>query len=88
MRALVVEDKAERVRRVQHETVASANHLIAAMGLDGADQLHPAHYGAHRRPHRSIVQPAASLTSARSAALRSAEEWAAAWTAASPSTFQ
>lgn len=43
MRALVVEDKAERVRRFQHETVASANKLIAAMGLDGPEQLHAGH---------------------------------------------
>jgi glutamate synthase domain-containing protein 2 len=39
-RALVVEDKARRVFRFQRETVASANALIAAMGLTSPDQLH------------------------------------------------
>ena len=43
MRGLVVEDKAERVRRFQYETVESANALIAAMGLDGPDQLDGRH---------------------------------------------
>ena len=50
-RALVVDDKAERVRRFQHETVASANALIAAMGLDGPDQLHAGHLLIRTDPH-------------------------------------
>ncbi|ADD42468.1 FMN-binding glutamate synthase family protein [Stackebrandtia nassauensis] len=38
-RALVVDDKAQRVYRFQRETVKSANALIAAMGLTSPEQL-------------------------------------------------
>ncbi|MFF5826868.1 FMN-binding glutamate synthase family protein [Streptomyces bacillaris] len=40
-RALDVTEKADRVRRYQAATVRSAQHIIAAMGLDAPEQLHP-----------------------------------------------
>ncbi|MEW2389307.1 FMN-binding glutamate synthase family protein [Streptomyces venezuelae] len=40
-RALDVPEKADRVRRYQAATVRSAQHIIAAMGLDSPRQLHP-----------------------------------------------
>ncbi|MEU5688260.1 FMN-binding glutamate synthase family protein [Streptomyces venezuelae] len=40
-RALHVTEKADRVRRYQAATVRSAQHIIAAMGLDSPEQLHP-----------------------------------------------
>jgi len=40
-RALVVPDKAERVRHFQHNTVDSFNQILSAMGLSHPDQLSP-----------------------------------------------
>ena len=40
---LVVEDKAERVRRFHHETVTNLLELVAAAGLDSLEQLEPRH---------------------------------------------
>ncbi|MEV7501913.1 FMN-binding glutamate synthase family protein [Streptomyces sp. NPDC093018] len=40
-RALDVTEKADRVRRYQMATVRSAQHIIAAMGLDTPEELHP-----------------------------------------------
>ncbi|NRQ49077.1 FMN-binding glutamate synthase family protein [Aeromicrobium sp. YC3-14] len=40
-RALVVEDKLVRVRNYQTQTVASAHQIVASMGLQSFDQLHP-----------------------------------------------
>ncbi|CAM3572996.1 FMN-binding glutamate synthase family protein [Stackebrandtia soli] len=54
-RALVITDKAERVRRFQHETVRSAQALIAAMGLTGPEQLRSHHL--MRRTGTDIVRP-------------------------------
>jgi len=88
MRALVVADKAERVRRFQHETVASANKLIAAMGLDGPDQLHAGHLMMRTDPH--TVQSFDKLhPSLRPGQLIDdpPADWAAAWQAASATSF-
>lgn len=41
-RALDIPDKSERVYRFQKATVASAQQMIASMGLDSFDQLRPA----------------------------------------------
>ncbi|PTR30355.1 glutamate synthase domain-containing protein 2 [Rhodococcus sp. OK519] len=46
-RALDVPDKSERVYRFQKATVASAKQMVASMGLDGFDDLHPSML--HRR---------------------------------------
>ncbi len=40
-RALVVDDKKLRVRNFQTQTVASAHQIVASMGLQSFDQLHP-----------------------------------------------
>jgi glutamate synthase domain-containing protein 2 len=40
-RALVVDDKAERVYRYQQETVASAMRIVASLGLDHPSELRP-----------------------------------------------
>ena len=40
-RALVVDDKSVRVRNFQTQTVASAHQIVASMGLQSFDQLHP-----------------------------------------------
>ena len=42
-RALVVDDKAERVRSFHHKTVEALAEVIAAAGLDRPDQLEPSH---------------------------------------------
>lgn len=42
-RAIVVPEKAERVRRYQEATVAGAKRLLASMGLDSFDELSPRH---------------------------------------------
>ncbi len=87
-RALVVEDKAERVRRFQHETVHSAQRLIAAMGLDGPEQLHAGHLmervDAHTVHSFDKLHPSLATGSLLS---EPPESWAAAWNAASASTF-
>ena len=88
MRALVVEDKAERVRRFQHETVASANRLIAAMGLDGPDELHAAHVMI--RTGANNVESFDKLhTSMKPGELlgEPPKGWAAAWEKASATSF-
>ncbi|MFD4291860.1 FMN-binding glutamate synthase family protein [Rhodococcus sp. NPDC058505] len=41
VRALVVADKATRVRNFQRSTVASAAQMVASMGLDGFHELRP-----------------------------------------------
>ncbi|MDO5731471.1 FMN-binding glutamate synthase family protein [Corynebacterium sphenisci] len=48
-RAIVVPEKAARVRRYQEATVAGAKRLIASMGLDSFDELGPRHI-VHRVP--------------------------------------
>ena len=87
-RALVVSDKAERVHNFQAETVASANRLIAAMGLDGPHQLDGRHLLV--RVDSSTVRafdeiyppmpPGALLA-------EPPESWTADWEAADPDTF-
>ena len=42
-RAIVVTDKAERVKNFQRETVKSLGELLAAAGMDGPDDLQPHH---------------------------------------------
>ncbi|HEY4376481.1 MAG TPA: FMN-binding glutamate synthase family protein [Acidimicrobiales bacterium] len=88
VRALVVEDKAERVHRFQAATVKSANHLIAAMGLDSPTELRPSmlmrridvhtlrsYAELHRylQPGELVAQPPA--------------DWAADWAAADPARW-
>ncbi len=42
-RALVVDDKAQRVRNFHHNTLAALAQILAAAGLDHPSQLRPAH---------------------------------------------
>ena len=54
-RGLVVEDKAQRVRYFQQNTVKSFNQMLAALGLDHPDELDPSLL--YRRVTPTIVRP-------------------------------
>ena len=87
-RALDVDDKAERARRYQEATVAEAVKLMAAMGVDHPEHLHP-----------SMLRRNVSVTENRSYAelfewlepgqllAEPPESWAADWALASADTF-
>ena len=93
-RAIVVEDKAERVRLYHDQTLDALAELVGAMGLDHPSEIRPHHL--HRRVSDTEVLafdqvydylPAGSLLDG-TATGRMAEEWALANTdsfAASPS---
>ena len=87
-RALDVPDKSERVRRFQQATVAEAQQIIAAMGLQGPQGLGPAMV-MRRVDHHAVrtfaelyeyVEPGRLLAEAP-------ESWAADWNAADPDRF-
>lgn len=87
-RALVVPDKARRVRNFQTQTVASAHQIVASMGLQSFDQLHPGLLN-RRIDHRTTtsyaelydwLEPGQLLTAAP-------EAWAADWDLADPADF-
>jgi glutamate synthase domain-containing protein 2 len=88
-RALDVEDKTTRVTRFQQATVAQAQQVLAAMGLDGFDQLHPSML-LRRIDHTTTrsyadlydwLQPGALLHQAPAS-------WQVDWQAADPDTFR
>lgn len=88
-RALVVGDKAARVHNFHRNTVAAANELIAAIGLDDPAQLHPGLL--HRR-----ISPTTTRTYAELHHYLQPGElldtppppWADAWKTADPTTFR
>jgi glutamate synthase domain-containing protein 2 len=88
-RALVVEDKAARVHNFHRHTVAAANELIAAVGLDDPAQLRPALL--HRR-----ISPTTTRTYAELYDYLEPGElldqppaaWATDWAAADPAGFR
>ncbi len=59
MRGLVVEPKAERVRRFQRQTVASLLEILGAAGLSHPEELRPWHI--QRRGHDGAVRSFAEL---------------------------
>lgn len=88
-RALVVDDKKQRVRDFQANTVNSAQQIVASMGLDSFDDLTP------RKLFRR-VDPQITLTYAELYEWLAAGElladppdgWSRDWAAASPTTFE
>ena len=88
-RALDVADKTERVVRYQAATVAQAQQMIASMGLDGPQELHPAML--MRRIDHVHTDSYAQLydwLQPRQLLIEPPEHWASDWTAASPDSFQ
>jgi len=87
-RALDVAEKTERVRRYQHNTVAQAQQIVAAMGLDGLSELRPRHL--LRRVDQDTVRTYADLFDWLEPGELLAEppkDWAADWSAATPDSF-
>jgi glutamate synthase domain-containing protein 2 len=87
-RALDVPDKSERVRRFQEATVAEAQQIIAAMGLEGPQGLGPAMV--LRRVDHHAVRTFAELYEYLEPGRLLAEppeSWAADWNAADPDRF-
>ena len=87
-RALDVPDKAERVRRFQAATVAEAQQIIAAMGLEGPHQLAPGMV--MRRIDHHAVRTFAEVYEWLEPGQLLAEppqSWAADWKAADPDRF-
>jgi glutamate synthase domain-containing protein 2 len=87
-RALDVPDKSERVRRFQAATVAEAQQIVAAMGLEGPHQLTPAMV--MRRVNHHAVRSLAELYDWLEPGQLLAEppqSWAADWAAADPDRF-
>jgi hypothetical protein len=87
-RALEVSDKGERVRRFQQATVAEAQQIIAAMGLEGPRALGPAMV--MRRVDHQAVRTFAELYDYLKPGQLLAEppeSWAADWNAADPDRF-
>ncbi|MEM9683465.1 MAG: glutamate synthase-related protein, partial [Pseudomonadota bacterium] len=54
-RGLVVEDKAQRVRYFQRNTVRSFNQILAALGLEHPDEISPSLL--YRRVTPTVVRP-------------------------------
>ena len=87
-RALDVEDKSVRAMRYQQATVEQAMQIVAAMGLDGPDQLTP-HHLMRRVDHvtvRSYAQLYEWLEPGQLLA-EPPEGWAEAWKVADPDRF-
>ena len=87
-RALVVPDKAERVRRFQEATVQQAAQMIGSMGLHGPHELHPGLL--LRRIDHTTTRSYAELYDwlEPGQLLHDAPEgWAADWAAADPDSF-
>ncbi|MEN2976890.1 FMN-binding glutamate synthase family protein [Tistrella bauzanensis] len=88
-KGLVVEDKAERVRRYQARTVHALADLVAAAGLDHPDQLEPRHL-LHRRSPNEIVPIDRLYPFLKPGVLIEAPDatpYAADWAAADPASF-
>jgi glutamate synthase domain-containing protein 2 len=87
-RALVVRDKAERVRRFQEETVRSANRIIASMGLTAPGQLGPRHLIIRRSPtHTATFDEVVEHLEPGQLLADPPEAWARAWKSASADRF-
>jgi glutamate synthase domain-containing protein 2 len=87
-RAIVVADKAERVRRYQQATVAQAQQIIASMGLSGPHALTPAMV--HRRIDHLTARPYSELyewLQPGELVAGAPERWARDWAAADPDRF-
>jgi glutamate synthase domain-containing protein 2 len=87
-RAIDVPDKGERVHRFQAATVAEAQQIIAAMGLDGPEKLAPGMV--MRRVNHHAVRSFAELYDWLEPGQLLAEppqSWAADWAAADPDRF-
>ncbi len=88
-RALVVPDKAERVRNFHHATIEALGELIAAAGLKHPGELRPQHI--YRRVSATEIATYAELypTMEPGELLRGARDprMAAAWQAARPDSF-
>jgi glutamate synthase domain-containing protein 2 len=87
-RALDVTDKSERVRRFQAATVAEAQQIIAAMGLESPQDLGPAMVLRRINHHavRTFAELYEYLEPGRLLA-EAPESWAADWNAADPDRF-
>ncbi|GAA1939867.1 FMN-binding glutamate synthase family protein [Nocardioides marmoribigeumensis] len=88
-RALVVPDKAERVRSYQHLVVDGALQIMASMGVDSPSELHPGLL--MRRTSASTTRSYAHLYDhlAPGELLAEApESWAHDWAAADPDSFR
>lgn len=87
-RALDVPDKSLRVQRFQAATVASAQRMIASLGLDSPHELHPAMLMRRVDHHRSLsyLQLYHWLGDGELLAGPPAD-WADDWQAADPDTF-
>lgn len=88
VRALVVADKAVRVQQFQRNTVASANDIIAAMGLDDSGKLGP--HLLHRRVSPDVACTYAELYDYLKPGELLADPpaaWARHWTLANPGSF-
>ncbi|GIW83300.1 MAG: FMN-binding glutamate synthase family protein [Gemmatales bacterium] len=89
VRALVVEDKAERVSHFQQNTVRGFNEIVAALGLHHPSELHPGLL--MRRINPTTVKSYAQLYQyLQPGELLSEppEHWREAWQQASPDRFQ
>jgi len=86
---LDVDDKAQRVRRFQHETVASFLELIGAAGLEHPDQLGPRHVLRRVAPAevRSYLELYPFIERGAFLFEPVPEAYEAAWRAASPDSF-
>jgi glutamate synthase domain-containing protein 2 len=88
IRALDVEDKRHRVHRYHRDTVEEAVQIIASMGLESPEELHPSMLRRVIAPLRvqgydelyDWLQPGELLSQVP-------ESWAADWLAADPDTF-
>ncbi|WP_420312723.1 FMN-binding glutamate synthase family protein [Streptomyces sp. YS-B37] len=87
-RALDVHDKAARVQRLQHATVASALQIMASMGVTDPTQLHP--HMLRRRIDPQTVRSYDVLhdwLSPGQLLVEPPADWAADWKAADPDHF-
>ncbi len=87
-RALRVDDKSVRVRNFQAQTVASAHQIVASMGLESFDELHPGLL--HRRLDHHVTVTYADLYDwLESGVLYTAppQEWQSDWAQADADTF-
>lgn len=87
-RALDVADKSERVRRFQAATVAEAQQIVAAMGLEGPHQLTPGMVMRRVTHHavRSLAELYDWLEPGQLLA-EPPESWGSDWAAADPDRF-
>ncbi|MFV0296753.1 MAG: FMN-binding glutamate synthase family protein [Hyphomicrobiaceae bacterium] len=90
-RALVVEDKAERVANFHHETLASLAELVAAAGLDHPNQFMPHHFMRRVTADRMLSYAEIFPLSRPGELLEAAPDhprYKEAWALADPDSFQ